>query len=136
MVKSIVRDPAFLEEKSVTATREDLPLAEDLYDTLKAHRLHCAGMAPNMIGHRKAIIAVQNGARILVMLNPELIMKGGPYEAEEGCLSLDGQRKALRYQHITVKYLDMKMEPQVGMFSGMVAQAIQHEMDHVQGILI
>jgi peptide deformylase len=136
MVRPIIKDIFFLQQKSVPAGKADLPIAADLQDTLKAHRNECVGMAANMIGFQKNIIIVSLGLMDLVMLNPAITKKTGPYDAEEGCLSLTGTRKTRRYQNITVKYQDIKLQWHTQNFSGWPAQIIQHECDHLQGILI
>ena len=136
MVREIMKDPFFLAQKSEEAVRADLPVAQDLLDTLRAHTEHCVGMAANMIGVKKRIIAVSLGYTQAVMINPVITAKRGLYEAEEGCLSLPGVRKAKRYEEIEVKYLDMRFKPCKKQFSGWTAQIIQHEIDHCDGILI
>ena len=136
MVKPIVRDTFFLNQKSENATKADLPVAQDLGDTLRANRERCVGMAANMIGYRKRIIIVATGFADLIMINPVITEKSGAYETEEGCLSLSGVRKTIRYERITVRYLDMKFSEHTQTFSGYIAQIIQHECDHLEGILI
>ena len=136
MVRPIMKDPMFLAAKSETATKEDLPVAQDLLDTLRAHLEGCVGMAANMIGVRKRIIAVCMGFAQVAMLNPVIVKKQKPYEAEEGCLSLAGVRKTTRYEEIEVTYLDLNMKPCRQRFTGFAAQVIQHEVDHCDGILI
>jgi peptide deformylase len=136
MIKQIMRDAFFLNQKSDEATKADLPIAADLEDTLKANREHCVGMAANMIGYRKRIIIVATGLADMIMINPVITAKSDPYEAEEGCLSLPGTRKTTRYKSITVDYLDKKFEKHTQTFSGHIAQIIQHECDHLEGILI
>ncbi len=136
MVKPIVRDTFFLNQKSEKATKADLPVAQDLGDTLRANRERCVGMAANMIGYRKRIIVVATGFADLIMINPVITEKSGAYETEEGCLSLSGVRKTIRYDRITVRYLDMKFSEHTQTFSGYIAQIIQHECDHLEGILI
>jgi peptide deformylase len=136
MIKPIMRDAFFLNQKSDEATKADLPIAADLEDTLKANREHCVGMAANMIGYRKRIIIVATGLADMIMINPVITAKSDPYEAEEGCLSLPGTRKTTRYKSITVDYLDKKFEKHTQTFSGHIAQIIQHECDHLEGILI
>ena len=136
MIKPIVRDAFFLNQRSEKATKTDLPVAQDLEDTLKANRDRCVGMAANMIGYRKNIIIVATGLADMVMINPVITNKAEPYETEEGCLSLPGTRKTTRYNRITVRYLDKKFEEHTQNFSGYIAQIIQHECDHLQGILI
>ncbi len=136
MIKSIVKDMMFLGQKSKPVTREDLPIAKDLQDTLAAHREDCVGMAANMIGYHKNMIIVSLGMMDLVMLNPVILKQWEPYEAEEGCLSLAGTRKTTRYQKITVQYQDMKMNQHTQDFTGWTAQIIQHECDHLEGKII
>lgn len=136
MNRPIVRDTFFLSQKSEEATKVDLPVAADLEDTLNANRGRCVGLAANMIGSRKKIIIVATGLVDLVMINPVITSKSGPYEAEEGCLSLEGTRTATRYKTITVDYLDKKFEKHTHTFNGYIAQIIQHECDHLAGILI
>ena len=136
MEKQIVRDTFFLNQKSDEATKADLPVAKDLEDTLRANRERCVGMAANMIGYRKRIIIVATGFADIVMINPVITAKSDPYETEEGCLSLPGTRKTTRYKNITVSYLDKKFAMHTQDFSGYIAQIIQHECDHLEGILI
>ncbi len=136
MEKQIVRDTFFLNQKSEEATKADLPVAQDLEDTLRANRERCVGMAANMIGYRKRIIIVATGFADIVMINPVITAKSEPYETEEGCLSLPGTRKTTRYKNITVSYLDKKFVMYTQDFSGWIAQIIQHECDHLEGILI
>ena len=137
MVRDIVKDEAFLGQKSEAATREDIPLAADLLDTLKAHAHHCVGLAANMIGAKKRIIAVQARDGYLAMLNPEIVKKSArQYEAVEGCLSLAGERKTMRHDWVEVKYRNIDFKKERKKFSGFAAQIIQHEIDHCNGILI
>ena len=136
MIKPIVRDTFFLSQKSDPATKQDLSVGQDLRDTLQANRERCVGMAANMIGVKKRIIIVHAGLADLVMVNPVITKKSAPYEAEEGCLSLDGVRKTTRYQIIEVEYLDSGWKKHHERFSGWTAQIIQHEIDHLNGILI
>ena len=136
MVKPIVRDAFFLSQKSEEATKADLPIVQDLEDTLKANRERCVGMAANMISYRKKIIIVATGLADIVMINPVITDKSEPYETEEGCLSLPGVRKTTRYMKITVRYLDKKFAEHSQNFSGYIAQIIQHEIDHFSGKLI
>ena len=136
MIRPVVRDVFFLRQKSEPATREDLGVGRDLQDTLRANRDRCAGMAANMIGVKKRIIVVNAGFADVVMVNPVLLAKDTPYEAEEGCLSLDGTRKTTRWQNIEVEYTDASWKKRRQRFSGWIAQIIQHEMDHLEGILI
>ena len=136
MVKPIVRDMFFLGQKSETATKADAQVAIDLKDTLAAHRAGCVGMAANMIGYKKRTIIVSMGIVNLVMNNPVIISKSGEYEAEEGCLSLEGTRKTNRYRDIEVEYEDTSFKKQKQKFTGFPAQIVQHEMDHLEGIII
>lgn len=136
MIREIVKDPFFLGQKSETATKNDLSVAKDLTDTLNHNRESCVGMAANMIGVKKRIIAFDNLGIITVMFNPVITEKSGEYAAEEGCLSLAGTRKALRYENITVKYQDINFNSRISKYSGWTAQIIQHEIDHCNGILI
>ena len=136
MVKQMVKDIFFLGQKSEPATKEDLLVAKDLRDTLKANADCCVGMAANMIGVRKNIIIVSIGFADLVMINPVLLSKDSPFETEEGCLSLEGVRKTKRYQNIEVEYLDEDWNKHRQQFFGYTAQIVQHELDHLEGILI
>ena len=136
MVREIVHDPMFLQRKSEDATQADLQTAQDLLDTLRANFDRCVGMAANMIGVAKRIIAVNDNGKYLVMFNPEIISKFGEFETEEGCLSLPGIRPCTRYKNITVTYLDENFKKQRNRFSGWTAQIIQHEIDHCNGVLI
>ena len=136
MVREIIRDETFLSQKAEPATLEDLPVAQDLLDTLTAHKDGCVGMAANMIGVCKRIIVFDNDGTYMVMLNPEVIKKSGPYEAEEGCLSLTGTRKAKRWQSIKVQYQNEQFQTRFKTFTDWTAQIIQHEIDHCEGILI
>ena len=136
MIREIVKDPLFLARKSLPATALDLPVARDLRDTLTAHRAGCVGMAANMIGVLKRIIVFADGLGATVMLNPEITKKTGPYETEEGCLSLEGVRPTTRFQTIRVRYQDESMRTQTKPYAGFAAQVIQHEIDHCDGILI
>ena len=136
MIKPIMRDILFLGQKSEPATRQDLSVGQDLMDTLAANRDRCVGMAANMIGVRKRVIIAAVGPAAIVMYNPVIVKKDSPFEAEEGCLSLDGVRKTTRYQHIEVEYLDSGWKKHRQQFSGWTAQIIQHEVDHLGGIII
>lgn len=136
MVKTIIRDVLFLGQKSEIAGKEDLQIAMDLLDTLRANKERCVGLAANMIGIKKRIIAVNMGFLDMVMFNPVITKKSKPYEAEEGCLSLDGTRKTIRFQEIEVEYQDMDFKKQKQKYSGWTAQIIQHECDHLEGIII
>ena len=136
MIRPIMHDPLFLAQKSEKATFADIAVAKDLLETLVAHKDGCVGMAANMIGVKKNIIAFDNNGVYSVMLNPEIIKKSGEYETEEGCLSLAGIRKTKRFQFITVSYIGMDMKQKTESFFGWTAQIIQHEIDHCNGILI
>lgn len=136
MVKEIVHDPMFLQRKSDDATPADLQTAQDLLDTLMANFDRCVGMAANMIGVAKRIIAVNDNGKYLVMFNPEIISTFGEFETEEGCLSLEGERKTVRYKTIKVKYLNENFKQVKRSFSDFTAQIIQHEIDHCNEILI
>ncbi len=136
MIKPIVKDIFLLKQKSSDADVHDAYIAKDLSDTLNHHRNECAGMAANMIGYTKRIIIVSAGIGNLVMFNPVILQKSGAYETEEGCLSLSGARKTVRYRNITVKYQDSLMKVHTAKYSGWIAQIIQHECDHLEGILI
>ena len=136
MVQPIMRDVFFLSRKSVTATPEDLGVADDLLETLQAHREGCVGMASNMIGVAKRIIAFDNEGQYMVMFNPVIVKKSGPYDTEEGCLSLEGTRKTKRYQSIKVQYQTREFQTRFKTFTGWTAQIIQHEVDHLEGIII
>ena len=141
MIKQLMHDPIFLAGKSEVATKEDLQIAQDLLDTLIAHKDGCVGMAANMIGVRKRIIAFldESGKSLTytVMLNPEIIKKDGAYDTEEGCLSLlGGPRKCKRYKSVKVKYQTTELQTRIKTYTGWTAQIIQHEVDHCDGILI
>ena len=136
MIRPIVHDTFFLSRKSAEAGRQDLPIAKDLRDTLEANRDGCVGLAANMIGYRKRIIIVSLGVFDLVMFNPVITEREGPYETQEGCLSLEGMRKTTRYKTVTVRYQDEELRSVTQIYSGFVAQIIQHECDHLDGILI
>ena len=136
MIKPIVKDIFFLRRKAETATREDIQVGIDLQDTLRANREACVGLAANMIGVNKRVIIVNMGFVDAVMFNPVLIKKDTPYETEEGCLSLTGVRKTTRYENIEVEYLDMNWKKQRQKLSGWTAQICQHELDHLEGIII
>ena len=137
MIKPVVHDSFFLGLKSEPATKEDVQVAQDLLDTLIANRAGCVGMAANMIGVRKRIIVVDNGGTYLTMFNPEIIKKTGPYDTEEGCLSLlGGPRPCKRYQTIQVRWQTKEFKTCTRMFTGWTAQIIQHEVDHCDGVLI
>ena len=136
MIRPIVKDPIFLSQKSAAATAADLPVAQDLRDTLEAHREGCVGMAANMIGAAKRIIIFDDNGSAVVMLNPEIVKCSGPYEAEEGCLSLSGTRKARRWRSIKVRYQNERLETRLKTYTGFTSQIIQHEIDHCSGVLI
>ena len=136
MVCEICRDEAFLAQKAEPAAADDLGTAQDLLDTLIAHKDGCVGMAANMIGVNKRIIAFDNEGEYTVMLNPVIIKKSGAYEAEEGCLSLTGRRKAKRFKSIKVQWQNEKLQTRLKTFTGWTAEIIQHEIDHCEGILI
>ena len=131
-----MRDEAFLSQKAEPASLEDLPVVQDLLDTITAHKTGCVGMAANMIGVNKRIIIFDNKGKYMVMFNPEIIKKSGPYEAEEGCLSLTGTRKAKRWKSIKVQYQNEQFQIRFKTFTGWTAQIIQHEIDHCEGELI
>ncbi len=136
MIREIMKDEAFLAQKAESATLEDLPVAQDLLDTLAANKERCVGMAANMIGVNKRIIVFDNEGTYMVMFNPEIIKRSGPYQAEEGCLSLAGTRPAKRWQSIKVRYQNEKFQERFKTFTGWTAQIIQHEVDHCEGIII
>ena len=138
MVKELMHDPIFLAGKSEVATKADLQVAQDLLETVMAHKEDCVGMAANMIGVKKAIIAfVLDDGSYMVMFNPVILKRDKPYDAEEGCLSLlGGPRKCKRYQTIKVQYQTAEMQTRVKNFDGWTAQIIQHEIDHCNGVLI
>ena len=136
MVRPIIHDPLFLAQKSEPATTEDLQIVTDLMETLQANRERCVGMAANMIGEKKRIIAFYNGPILMTMLNPKITGKTGEYETEEGCLSLSGVKRTKRYQRITVSWQDQQMRLRTNTFQGFTAQIIQHEIDHCEGKLI
>ena len=136
MIKEIMRDETFLSQKAEPATPEDLPVAQDLLDTLKSNKERCVGMAANMIGVNKRIIVFDNEGTYMVMFNPEIIKQSGPYQTEEGCLSLEGTWPAKRWQSIKVRYQNEKFQERFKTFTGWTAQIIQHEVDHCEGIII
>ena len=137
MVKELMHDPVFLAQKSALATAADLQTARDLLDTLEFHKEGCVGMAANMIGVAKRIIAFDNEGSYMVMLNPVILKASGEYETEEGCLSLlGGPRRCKRYQKIKVQYQNLQLQTRIKTFTGWTAQIIQHEVDHCNGILI
>ncbi len=136
MICEICRDEAFLAQKAEPAAADDLGVAEDLLETLIAHKDGCVGMAANMIGVNKRIIAFDNEGKYMVLFNPEIIKRSEPYEAEEGCLSLAGTRKTKRFKSIKVQYQNEKFQTRLKTFTGFTAQIVQHEVDHCKGILI
>lgn len=136
MVREIMKDTAFLSQKAEIAVAEDVSVARDLLETLEAHRDGCVGMAANMIGINKRIIAFDNEGKYMVMFNPEIIKKSGPYQAQEGCLSLPGTRTAKRWKSIKVQYQTETFQTRFKAFTGWTAQIIQHEIDHCEGVLI
>ena len=137
MVRELMHDPIFLAQKSTEATKEDLLVARDLLETLAAHKETCVGMAANMIGVTKRIIAFDNAGKYMLMLNPEIVKASGDYETEESCLSLlGGPRKTKRYQKIKVRYQTEDFQIRLKTFEGWTAQIIQHEIDHCNGVLI
>ena len=136
MIREICKAEVFLAQKAEAATADDLNTAQDLLDTLIAHKDGCVGMAANMIGAAKRIIAVEGEDGYLVMFNPVILKKSGPYETEEGCLSLTGTRKTKRFQTIKVQWQNEKFQTRIKTFTGWTAQIIQHEIDHCDGILI
>ena len=136
MVCKICKDEAFLAQKAEPAAADDLVVAQDLLDTLTAHKDGCVGMAANMIGVNKRIIAFDNEGEYMVMFNPVIVKQSGPYEVEEGCLSLTGTRKTKRFQTIKVQWQNEKFQTRIKTFTGWTAEIIQHEIDHCEGILI
>ena len=136
MIKEIVHDPIFLGQKSEPATVEDISVADDLLDTLRANADRCVGMAANMIGVKKCIIVFDDNGKYSEMFNPIIIDKSSPYETEESCLSLDGSRATKRYKTIKVQWQTRKFEKRIKKFEGWTAQIIQHEIDHCNGVLI
>ena len=136
MIRTIVKDVLFLEQKSEPATKEDISVVNDLIDTLRANLEHCVGMAANMIGVKKRILVFSVGNMIVPMINPVILKKENIYETEESCLSLTGFRKTTRYETIEVEYLDINFKKHKQVFNGFTAQIIQHEMDHFEGIII
>ena len=136
MIKPICKDTIILSQKSVPATKADMQVVDDLLDTLKANADRCVSMAANMIGVTKRIIVSSIGPMIIPMINPVITKRSGPYETEEGCLSLDGVRKTIRYQSIEVEFFDKNFIKKKQSFTGFSAQIIQHEVDHCDGVLI
>ena len=136
MIREICKDEAFLDRKAEPATPDDLQTAADLLETLEHHKDGYVGMAANMIGVNRRIIAFDNGGEYMVMFNPEIVKKSGPYDAQEGCLSLTGIRPAKRWKSIKVRWQNETFQERFKTFSGWTAQIIQHEIDHCEGILI
>ena len=136
MIRDICKDEAFLARKAEPATADDLGTAEDLLDTLAAHKEGCVGMAANMIGVNKRIIVFDDDGKYQVMFNPVIVKRDRPYEAEEGCLSLTGRRKTKRFQTIKVQWQNEKFQTRLKTFTGWTAEIIQHEIDHCEGVLI
>lgn len=136
MIREICRDETFLAQKAAPATADDLATAQDLLDTLTAHKDGCVGMAANMISVCKRIIAFDNEGAYMVMFNPVIVRQSGPYEAQEGCLSLSGVRKTKRFQTIKVQWQNEQFQTRLKTFTGWTAEIIQHEIDHCEGILI
>lgn len=136
MIREICKDVIFLGQKAEPATPEDLPVAADLLETLAHHKEGCVGMAANMIGVNKRIIAFDNEGEYMVMFNPEILRKTDPYETEEGCLSLTGVRPTKRWKTIKVKWQNEKFQQRIKNFTGWTAEIIQHEIDHCEGIII
>ena len=136
MVCEICKDERFLAQKAEPATADDLAAARDLLDTLTAHRDGCVGMAANMIGVNRRIIAFDNEGTLMVMFNPVIVRQSGAYAAEEGCLSLTGTRKSKRFQTIKVQWQNEKFQTRIKTFTGFTAEIIQHEIDHCEGVLI
>ncbi len=136
MIKPICRDIILLGQRSTPATANDIEILHDLCETLVAHRDGCVGMAANMIGIPKRIIAFYDGDELCSMMNPEIIKSTAPFETEEGCLSLDGVRKTKRYRTIKVRWQNEQMQVRIKTFTGFTAQIIQHEIDHTNGVII
>ena len=136
MIREICKDETFLAQKAAPATADDLATAQDLLDTLTAHKDGCVGMAANMIGVCKRIIAFDNEGTYMVMFNPVIIRQSGPYETQEGCLSLTGVRKTKRFQTVKVQWQNEQFQTRLKTFTGWTAEIIQHEIDHCEGILI
>lgn len=136
MIRDICKDEAFLAQKAEPAAADDLGTAQDLLDTLIAHKDGCVGMAANMIGVNKRIIAFENDGKYEVMFNPVIVKQSGAYEAEEGCLSLTGRRKVRRFRTVKVQWQNEKLQLRLKTFTGWTAEIIQHELDHCNGILI
>lgn len=136
MIREICKDETFLAQKAAPATAADLGVAQDLMETLIAHKDGCVGMAANMIGVNKRIIAFENDGEYMVMFNPVIVKQSGAYETDEGCLSLTGTRKTKRHKVIKVQWQNEKFQTRLKTFTGWTAEIIQHEIDHCEGILI
>ena len=136
MIRNICKDVIFLARKAEPATPEDLPVAADLLETLEHHKDGCVGMAANMIGVNKRIIAFDNDGEYMVMFNPQILRRSGPYDTEEGCLSLTGVRPVKRWKTIKVQWQNEKFQQRIKNFTGWTAEIIQHEIDHCEGIII
>ncbi len=136
MIKPINHDQLLLQQKAIPATKQDLNIGVDLQDTLRAHQAECIGMAANMIGINKAVIIASLGPFDMVMYNPVITQKEGAYQTEEGCLSLTGKRSTTRYKKITVKFRNQNWQLQSLQLSDLAAEIVQHELDHLEGILI
>lgn len=136
MIRPIVKDKFLLSQKSAPADKNDLQTAQDMVETIAAHSHECVGMAANMIGVNKRIIAFENDGEYMLMFNPVIVKKSGPYDTEEGCLSLTGTRKAKRFQTVKVQWQNEKFQTRLKTFTGWTAEIIQHEIDHCEGIVI
>ena len=136
MIRQVVKDVMILSRKSVPAEKQDIPIGKDLLDTLFANAAACVGMAANMIGINKRIIVVNTGVMNIAMFNPVIESRSGRYETQEGCLSLSGLRPTVRYQSISVSYMDINWNQQTLKLTGGPAQIVQHEIDHCDGIVI
>lgn len=136
MERQIVKDPIFLGQASLPASPEDIPVADDLFDTLLDNAERCVGLAANMIGVKKRVIVFFEDGKAVEMFNPEIIRRDGPFEAEEGCLSLEGVRKVTRWRRIKVRWQNRAFQTRLKTYTGWTAQIIQHEIDHCNGILI
>lgn len=136
MIRQVVKDVMILSRKSVPAEKQDIPIGKDLLDTLFANAATCVGMAANMIGINKRIIVVNTGVMNIAMFNPVIESRSGRYETQEGCLSLSGLRPTVRYQSISVSYMDINWKKQKLKLTGWPAQIVQHEIDHCDGIVI
>lgn len=136
MIRPINHDPTFLAQPARSATSADLNIATDLVDTLQAHQQNCLGMTANMIGQNVAIIAIYLGQLPVVMINPQLLAKKGPYQTKEGCLSLSGQRNCQRFKEIDLTFFDQQLHRQQIHLTGLAAETVQHELDHLAGRLI